>query len=146
MEHDYSVLWLENQMCFPLYACSREIIKRCRPQLDALGLTYTQYIVLLVIWKETTVSVRDLGRQLYLDSGTLTPVLKTLEKMGLITRARSKEDERVLMVTITEQGLALREQALSLPQATMDAMALNEKDAKQLYKLLYQVLGTMSQE
>jgi len=84
----YDALLLENQLCFPLYACSREVIKRYRPYLDALDLTYTQYITLMVIWEEGTVSVRDLGKRLYLDSGTLTPVLKHLESRGIITRRR----------------------------------------------------------
>lgn len=146
MNHNYDALLLKNQLCFPLYACSREIIKLYRPHLDALGLTYTQYIALLVIWEEKTVSVRDLGRKLYLDSGTLTPVLKTLEKMGVITRARSKEDERVLLVSITEQGLALREKALSVPEAMQNCLALEEEEAQRLYGLLYKMLGASDQE
>ncbi len=146
MTQNYDALLLENQLCFPLYACSREIIKRYRPHLDALGLTYTQYIVLMVIWAENTVSVRDLGRRLYLDSGTLTPVLKTLEKMGLITRARSKEDERVLMVTVTERGQALREEALSVPQAMANCLTLEADEAATLYRLLYKMLGAEEKE
>jgi len=102
----YDALLLQNQLCFPLYACSREVIKQYRPYLDTLGLTYTQYITLMVIWAEGTVSVRDLGKQLYLDSGTLTPVLKHLEAEGYITRRRCPADERVLLVTITEEGIA----------------------------------------
>jgi len=142
----YEALLLENQLCFPLYACSREVIKRYRPQLDALGLTYTQYIVLMVVWAEGTVSVRDLGRRLYLDSGTLTPVLKTLEKMGIITRRRSKEDERVLLVSITEAGLALREQALSIPGTLTDSVKLTSDEAATLYRLLYKVLASSEEE
>ena len=132
---------LEDQICFPLYAASREVIKGCRPQLDALGLTYTQYIVLLIIWEESTVSVRDLGRRLYLDSGTLTPVLKTLEKNGLITRRRSRADERVLLVTVTEKGMALREQAQGLPGAVEDGLGLTREERGVLYQLLYKVLA-----
>ena len=133
---------LEEQICFPLYAASREVIKRCRPHLEALGLTYTQYIVLLVIWEEQTVSVRDLGRKLYLDSGTLTPVLKTLEKNGLITRRRSQEDERVLLVTITDQGMALRENAQHIPAVAAESLGLSQDESAALYKLLYQVLAS----
>lgn len=146
MNRDDHVLRLENQLCFPLYACSREIIKRCRPYLDALGLTYTQYIVLLVIWEEGTVSVRNLGRKLFLDSGTLTPVLKTLEKMGHITRARSKEDERVLLVSVTEQGLALREEALSVPEAIRKCIGLEAEEARELRRLLDKVLNASDAE
>ena len=111
--NQYDALLLQNHLSFSMYACPREMIKRCRAGLDALGLTYTQYIVMLVIWDEGTTSVRDLGRRLYLDSGTLTPVLKTLEQQQLITRERSKQDERVLLVTATAKGVALREEALA---------------------------------
>lgn len=138
----YGALLLENQLCFPLYACSREVIKRYRPHLDALGLTYTQYIALMVIWAEGTVSVRDLGKRLYLDSGTLTPVLKTLEKMGVITRRRSAEDERVLLVTITEAGLALRDKAIDVPKAVAGCVNLEAEEAATLYRLLYKVLAS----
>lgn len=141
MDQKFDALRLENQLCFPLYACSREVIKRYRPYLDALGLTYTQYIVLMVIWEEGTVSVRDLGKRLFLDSGTLTPVLKTLEKMGLITRARSQEDERVLLVTITKAGQALREEALTIPKQMAGCVKLTREERETLYRLLYKVLA-----
>lgn len=141
MDQKFDALRLENQLCFPLYACSREVIKRYRPYLDALGLTYTQYIVLMVIWEEGTVSVRDLGKRLFLDSGTLTPVLKTLEKMGLITRARSQEDERVLLVTITKAGQALREEALSIPKQMAGCVKLTREERETLYRLLYKMLA-----
>lgn len=142
----YDALLLENQLCFPLYACSREMIKRYRPHLDALGLTYTQYVVLLVIWAEQTISVRDLGKRLYLDSGTLTPVLKTLEKAGHITRQRSRLDERVLLVSITPSGLALREKAAAIPEAMAGCTKLSAEDAATLYQLLYKVLGALEDE
>lgn len=137
----YDALLLENQLCFPLYACSREVIKRYRPHLDALGLTYTQYITLMVIWAEGTVSVRDLGKRLFLDSGTLTPVLKHLESLGYITRRRCPTDERVLLVTITESGLALREQATHIPGELDKCVNLEDEEAKTLYRLLYKLLG-----
>lgn len=142
----YNALLLENQLCFPLYACSREVIKRYRPHLDALGLTYTQYVVLMVIWAEGTVSVRDLGKKLYLDSGTLTPVLKTLEKAGYITRHRCTEDERVLLVSITDEGLALREKALSVPEAMTKCVNLEPQEAQELYRLLYKLLSASNAE
>lgn len=141
MDQKFDALRLENQLCFPLYACSREVIKRYRPYLDALGLTYTQYIVLMVIWEEGTVSVRDLGKRLFLDSGTLTPVLKTLEKMGLITRARSQEDERVLLVTITKAGQALREEALTISKQMAGCVKLTREERETLYRLLYKMLA-----
>ena len=146
MVQNFDALLLQNQLCFPLYACSREIIKRYRPHLDALGLTYTQYIVMIVVWAEGTVSVRDLGKQLFLDSGTLTPVLKTLEKTGLITRNRSKEDERVLLISTTAQGIALREKALSIPQNMACCLKLSQEDRATLHRLLYQVLADCREE
>ena len=138
MSHD--ALWLENQPCFPLYAASREVIKRYRPHLDALGLTYTQYIVLLVLWEHGTISVRDLGHRLYLDSGTLTPVLKTLEKEGLITRRRSTQDERVLMITLTPAGMALQEKAQEIPAVIRESLGLDETERQTLMQLLKKLL------
>ena len=145
-EKNYAALLLEKQLCFPLYAASREVVKRYRPHLDALGLTYTQYIVLMVVWAEGTVSVRDLGRRLYLDSGTLTPVLKTLEKAGYRTRRRSAEDERVLLVSITEEGLALRDRAVDVPGAVAGCVSLDAQEAETLYRLLYKVLASSGEE
>ena len=145
-DRKYDALRLENQLCFPLYACSREVIKSYRPHLDALGLTYTQYIVLMVIWAEGTISVRDLGKRLYLDSGTLTPVLKTLERVGLITRRRSTEDERVLLVTVTEEGLALREKAVGIPGKMAGCVKLDAGETETLYRLLYKVLASSEEE
>ena len=137
---DYEALLLENQLCFPLYACSREVIKLYRPYLDELGLTYTQYITLMVIWAEGTVSVRDLGKRLYLDSGTLTPVLKHLEAEGYITRRRCPSDERVLLVTITKEGLALRDKAADIPTTMAQCVKLDADEAATLYRLLYKLL------
>lgn len=144
MSHD--ALLLENQLCFPLYACSREVIKLYRPYLDELELTYTQYITLMVIWAEGTVSVRDIGKRLYLDSGTLTPVLKHLESRGLITRRRCPEDERVLLVTITEEGLALRDRAVQIPEKLTSCVKLDSDEAQTLYRLLYKLLGAAKQD
>lgn len=141
-DQKYDSLLLENQLCFPLYAASREVVKRYRPHLEELGLTYTQYIVLMVVWAEGTVSVRDLGRKLFLDSGTLTPVLKTLEKMGHITRRRCTQDERVLLVSITEAGLALRGRAVEIPAAVSGCVNLDKQEAETLYRLLYKVLAS----
>ena len=139
----YDVLKLENQLCFPLYAASREIIKQYRPYLDELDLTYTQYIAMMVFWEEKKLSVKELGKKLFLDSGTLTPVLKSLESKGYVIRSRSKEDERVLDVEITEKGEALKEQAVTIPQSVAGCVKLDGEEAVQLYQLLYKVLGAL---
>ena len=137
----YDALKLENQLCFPLYAASREVIKRYRPLLEPLGLTYTQYIAMMVFWERKKCSVKELGEQLYLDSGTLTPVLKSLESKGYVHRYRSSEDERVLLVEITESGEQLRDRALSVPQGIGSCVRLSEEETGQLYGLLYRLLG-----
>ena len=139
----YEVLKLKNQLCFPLYAASREIIKQYRPYLDDLDLTYTQYIAMMVFWEEKKLSVKELGKKLFLDSGTLTPVLKSLESKGYVIRSRSKEDERVLDVQITEKGEALKEQAVSIPQSVAGCVKMDREEAMQLYQLLYKVLGAL---
>ena len=142
----YEALKLENQLCFPLYATSREIIKQYRPYLDVLDLTYTQYIAMMVFWEEKKLSVKELGKKLFLDSGTLTPVLKSLESKGYVIRSRSKEDERVLDVEITEKGEALKEQAVSIPQSVAGCVKLDKEEAVQLYQLLYKVLGVLKDD
>ncbi|MBQ8803857.1 MAG: MarR family transcriptional regulator [Tyzzerella sp.] len=136
----YDALKIENQICFPLYACSREIIKQYKPFLDELDLTYTQYLVMMVLWEKKVATVKELGTTLYLDSGTLTPLLKKLESKGLITRARSKTDERNLDVAITEQGEELKEQALSVPEQIAKCSNLEPEEAVMLYKILYKIL------
>lgn len=105
----YDALKLENQLCFPLYAVSKEIVKRYKPFLDRLDLTYTQYITMMVLWEHRQMNVKELGEYLYLDSGTLTPVLKKLEQKGWIERTRARDDERVLIVTLTQEGDRLKE-------------------------------------
>ena len=141
----YERLKLKYQLCFPLYAASKEVVRKYRPYLDALELTYTQYIVMMVLWEEKKLSVKALGEKLYLDSGTLTPVLKSLEKKGYLTRERSKNDERVLDVSITERGERLKERALSVPQALSDCVRLEPSEAAELYRLLYKVLGNIEE-
>lgn len=138
----YDGLKLENQLCFPLYAVSREIIKQYRPLLASLDLTYTQYITMMVFWEEKKINVKQLGKKLFLDSGTLTPVLKSLESKGYVHRYRSSEDERVLLVEITDKGEELKEQAVSVPQKLKKCMNLSTDEAVQLYQLLYKVLET----
>lgn len=142
-EEQFDALKLSNQICFPLYAASREIIKQYHPYLSELDLTYTQYITLMVLWEEKRISVKDLGKRLFLDSGTLTPLLKTLEKRGLITRKRSTEDERVLMVEITGEGEKFKEKAKPIPYAMGSCVNLSEEDAKELYRILYLLLGNI---
>ena len=140
MDKKYDPLKLENQLCFPLYACSREIIKKYRPLLEKLDLTYTQYIAMMVLWEQRKLSVKELGKKLYLDSGTLTPVLKSLEAKGFVSRNRSTEDERVLMVEITKKGDALKEKSLSVPQELGKCIVLSPDEAACLYKILYKLL------
>ena len=138
----YDRLKLENQLCFPLYAASREVIRRYHPFLSELGITYTQYIALMILWESTEISAKEMGERLHLDSGTLTPLLKSLEKKGLVTRKRLEEDERVLMVHITEEGEALKEKALEIPSRMMSCIPLEQQEAEELYRLLYKVLGS----
>lgn len=143
MSNKYDKLKLENQLCFPLYAASKEIVRHYKPFLDKLDMTYTQYIAMMVLWEHKKLTVKELGEYLYLDSGTLTPLLKTMEKKGWVERNRSKEDERVLNVTITKQGEALREQALSVPEQMAGCVHLNQEEIAQLYQLLYKILDNL---
>ena len=145
-DHTYDALKLENQLCFPLYACSREIIRQYKPFLDEIGLTYTQYIAMMVLWERRSVTVKELGECLYLDSGTLTPLLKKLEAKGLLTRARSTKDERNLIVTITEAGEGLRERAVQVPARMAQCSPLEPQEAAALYQLLYKLLGQVPRE
>ena len=140
IEDKYDAVRLENQLCFPLYACAKEIVRRYKPYLDELDLTYTQYIVMMVLWEEKEINVRDLGKRLYLDSGTLTPLLKRLEQKGLVARQRDSKDERVLRIKSTTEGDSLREKAVEIPHKMAGCMALDEKDAKELYRILHKIL------
>lgn len=146
MEKNYELLKLENQICFPLYAASKEVIKRYKPFLEPLDLTYTQYITMMVFWAEKKINVKELGKRLFLDSGTLTPVLKSLEAKGFVHRYRSTEDERVLMVEITEKGEKLKEQAVSVPTNLVGCVKLSAEEAMRLYELLYKLLGGLEGE
>ena len=136
-------LKLENQLCFPLYAAARGVIRLYTPLLAEIKLTYTQYITMMVLWEKKQTSVKALGEALYLDSGTLTPLLKKLEKQGLLTRSRAAEDERNVLVSITKQGEALREAALQIPARIGGCIHLSEKEARTLYDTLYKLLGQM---
>ena len=142
-EQKYDVLKLENQLCFPLYAAAKETVKLYRPLLEKMNLTYTQYIAMLVFWEHKKMNVKELGEKLYLDSGTLTPVLKSLEAKGYVRRYRSTEDERVLLVEVTEAGKALREEALSVPAQMACHVVLSPEESLTLYKLLYKLLSSI---
>lgn len=140
MGDKFECLKISNQLCFPLYACSKEIVKRYKPYLDPLDLTYTQYITMLVVWEEKEITVKALGDKLFLDSGTLTPVLKKLEQKGYVKRSRSKDDERNLIITLTKDGEELKKQACTIPAKMGKCVALSPEEAKQLYDLLYKLL------
>lgn len=137
---EFNPLLLENQICFPLYACAREVVKKYKPFLDEIGLTYTQYITMMVLWEEKKVTVKSLGERLRLDSGTLTPLLKKMELAGLVTRKRSQEDERNLEVSITQQGENLRQEAKEIPQKMGACINLSLEDAATLQRILTALL------
>ena len=142
MSQEYEQLLLKNQLCFPMYACSRKIVGSYTPYLKPLGLTYTQYIVMMVMWEKESVNVGQLGEILYLDAGTLTPLLKRLENAGYVTRQRSKEDERITIISITPEGEALKEKCRDIPaKMTEGGTSLTEKDARELYRRLYLFLN-----
>ena len=145
-EKEFDSLKLDNQICFPLYAASREIIRQYRPFLEELDLTYTQYITMMVFWEVGQINVKELGRRLYLDSGTLTPLLKSLEAKGFVHRYRSKTDERVLNVELTEKGAALRDRALEIPSKIRQVVNLDDEEEAVLYRLLYKVIGGSEEE
>lgn len=140
-ESKYDALKIENQLCFPLYACSREIIKSYKPFLDEIDLTYTQYLAMMVLWEHKTLNVKAMGDILHLDSGTMTPVLKKLESKGLVSRQRSMTDERNLVVTITEAGELLKEKAATVPAEIAKCSNLEPEEAAMLYRILYKMLG-----
>ena len=143
MAGKYDSLKLENQLCFPLYACSKEIVRRYKTYLDRLDLTYTQYIVMMVMWEEKELNVKELGDKLFLDSGTLTPVLKKLEAKGYVTRERSKIDERTLIVTLTDSGKELREMAVDIPIGMRGCLKLSDEEMIQLRTMLGKILSDM---
>ena len=139
-EKNFEVLKIENQLCFPLYAASREVIKQYKPYLDEMDLTYTQYVVMMALWENQEMTVKELGNVLYLDSGTLTPLLKKLEAKGYVTRTRSHKDERNLIVGVTETGLSLRDTALAIPKVIKVRTRMTYEEMRTLYDLLYRLL------
>ena len=146
MEYDYrEVMKLENQLCFPLYAAARNVTNLYTPYLKPLGLTYTQYIVLLVLWEKDQIPVGEICEKLWLDSGTVTPLLKKLQAEEYIEKRRSEEDERVVMITLTEKGRDLQERAKDVPSRVGSCIGLSQDKAQTLYTLLYELLGTQKQ-
>ena len=142
MDYDPNeALKLCNQLCFPLYAAARRATGVYTPYLKPLGLTYTQYIVFLVLWEEDHLPVSEIGERLLLDSGTLTPLLKKMEAQGYLTRTRSKQDERSVLVDLTDKGRALKQQALQIPQQMSQCVRLSAEERKTLYRLLYKLLA-----
>ncbi len=140
MEDRMAALKLGNQLCFPLYAASRAVIRQYHDSLAELGLTYTQYIALMVLWEEDEVHIKELSRKLFLDTGTLTPLLKSMEQKGLITRNRDRNDERSVLVCLTEKGRALQEKAVGIPEKIGRCVKINPEEAVELYRLLYKIL------
>ncbi len=140
MSKNYDALKLNNQLCFPLYAVSKEVTRLYKPFLDPLGLTYTQYITLMVLWESDGLNVKALGERLYLDSGTLTPLLKKLESQGIISRTRNKDNERNVIINLTEQGWQLRDAAVKVPEQIVSCLQVEPQEAEALYKILNKLL------
>ena len=146
MTEKYAPLRLEHQLCFPLYAASKEIVRRYKPLLDPFDLTYTQYITMMAMWEHSEMNVKELGKCLFLDSGTLTPVLKKLEAKGYIHRGRSRTDERNLSVTITEEGMKLRDRALAVPTQMACCVDLSPEEGMMMHSLLHKILNNLNHE
>ena len=140
MERDNDSLKLKNQLCFPIYLCSKEIIRKYTPWLEEIDLTYTQYIVMMYFWEKEKSNVKEIGKTLLLDSSTLTPLLKKLESKGFISRVRSTIDERNLEIQITKKGRELKDKAKLIPKKMGKCIALSEEEATTLYSLMYKVL------
>lgn len=134
-------LKLKNQLCFPLYAASKEVTKRYTPLLQELGLTYTQYIAMLVLWEKDSISIKELGEFLFLDSGTITPLIKKLECQGLVRRERDTTDERIVKVHLTVDGKNLQQKAVCVPGKMGGKLPLTSEECETLYGLLYKILG-----
>ena len=139
---DDQSLKLENQLCFPLYAAARQVVGAYTPFLKPLGLTYTQYITMMILWEKHAVSVKELCQMLRLDTGTLTPMLKKMEEAGYLTRARKAEDERVVIVTISDQGMALKDHCMDIPKQVGKCVSLSPEEAYSLYQILYKILNS----
>ena len=145
VDKKYDALKLGVQISFPLYACAKESVRLYKPFLDELDLTYTQYITMLVLWEHEKLTVKELGQKLYLDSGTLTPLLKKLEAKKYLKRERSKEDERNLYITLTEEGIALKDKALYIPYEMAKLLDMSKEEKTELYHLLYRLLECLKE-
>ena len=141
----YESIRLENQLCFPLYACAKEIVRQYRTPLEELELTYTQYIVMMVLWEYGDMTEGEIGKKVHLDSGTLAPLLKRLEKRGLVTRSRLESNERKLFLSLTKQGEELKDRALAVPRAMRDCIGLEEEEMRLLKQLLDKALNKMEE-
>ena len=139
-------LLLKNQLCFPLYLCSKEIIRRYTPLLNKLDLTYTQYIVMMYLWENKETNIKELGKTLMLDSNTLTPLLKKLESKKYITRNKDKNDSRNTIIKLTEEGESLKNLCLTIPEMVGKCVNLTEEEAKTLYTILYKILYNIEKE
>jgi len=146
VESSYDSLTLKNQLCFPIYLCSKEIIRKYSPMLNNINLTYTQYIVMMYFWEVKTSNVKNISKALLLDSSTLTPLLKKLENKGYIKRLRSTHDERNLVITLTENGLNLRDKTLTIPKQMEQCINLSKEETEVLYKLVNKVLLNINKE
>lgn len=139
----YEKLKLGNQLCFPLYAAARQVVNLYTPFFKALGITYTQYIVFMVLWESDNITVGELGKRLYLNNGTLTPLLKKMEKEGYVVRERSSKDERVVTIRLTDKGRQMRERAVDIPDKVGGCIPIPKEKARELYKLLYEVIDAV---
>ncbi len=146
MESKYDSIQLKNQLCFPLYLCSKELIRRYSQLLSAVNLTYTQYIVMMYFWEKKKSNVKEIGKVLLLDSSTLTPLLKKLESKGFITRVRSTIDERNLDIEVTKKGMELRDKVLPIPEKMKKCVDLPEKDMIKFIEVIYKVLKNTQKE
>ena len=146
MKREDEILKLSNQLCFPLYACGKEITRKYKPVLDKFDLTYTQYLVLLVLWEKDGQSIKEIGNKIFLDSGTLTPLINKLENKGIILKKKNKDDERGLIISLTEKGKKLKSEIVEVPEFISSCVCLTKEEAITLYGLLYKVLGNLENE
>lgn len=135
------ILALENQVCFPIYALSKEIVNQYRPHLEKLDITYPQYLVLMVLWKEKEQTVGQLGKKVFLDSGTLTPLLKRMEQKGLLLRTRAAQDERVVRLSLTKEGIDLQEKAKDIPKKLIESMQVTAAEFMELKNIVTKILN-----
>jgi len=140
----YEKLRLEWQLCFPLYACSKELIKKYKPFLDPLEITYTEYITFMVLWERDNISIKDLGQKLFLDSGTLTPLLKKMEKQGFVTRNRSSKDERTVYINLTQKGIEMQDKAMHIPEQMGSCLPISLEEAAILHDILHKFLDNIN--